>query len=355
MATQETRFDPGAQILIPALADARNKLSPGRFGINLTLTRGQAVAQKTADLLMYPFNRDATDGTQNFGGFAHYAFKTDGNGIVYDVFGTTSAGATFYAPGSNYAEFYTGGVFDPRDVTTAPTGTIAAEVDTATPTNPTTGDIYTVENSSGVLATFTVGSTQTAAAVVTGLTLSWNANPNATAIATASGSTTFILTAKTAGISMNLSYGVSGTGTFPFVITTPATSALTAEVDTFTLAGTIVTGDIYTATITYPNLTTHTVAITVGATVTPTAVDALLIAAWNADPLAAQIAAASGTATFILTGATLGSSMNVAIASSGAGTISKVVTVPAFGRSIADVQVTRPGAYIMQPYGFWVV
>ena len=93
-----------------------------------------------------------------------------------------------------------------------------AEVDTFTPASPTTGDVntLTVKNEYAVTITtvsFTVGTTQTAAAVVTGLTAAWNANLIASPLAAASGSATFILTANPAGRPLHVTSAVTGTGT----------------------------------------------------------------------------------------------------------------------------------------------
>jgi len=352
MPTQENRFDPG-QILMPAYPGPLNRLAPVGFGASLTITKGQAVARKTSDGLFYPLNLAATDGTQTFGGFSQYTFMTDANKLCYLLTSGTAAGS-FYGPGSTYMAIYTGGIFDPSDLITAATGTVTAEVDTITPTNPTTGDIYTVGNASGDVASFTVGATQTATATVTGLTAAWNANPVLKALATASGTATLILTAKTAGQPLNLIAGVTGTGTTALVITTPAVAAQTAEVDTFT-ATNPTTGDVYTLTATFPGLQTRAISATVGATQTATAIDALLKAAWNADPILAAYATATGTATLILTGVNPGQTLSVAGTVVGTGTIAKVVTTPAFGRNIADILPGCPGARVLQPSGFWEV
>ncbi len=38
----------------------------------------------------------------------------------------------------------------------------------------------------------------------------------------------------------------------------------------------------------------------------------------------------------------------------GSGTFAKVVTTPAYGQNIANIQATRPGAYVMGN-GWWVI
>jgi hypothetical protein len=360
MAINEFTFDPG-QILVPALPSSLNQISPCKFGASLTIAAGQACARKTSDGLMYALNLAATDGTQTFAGFSQYPLATDSSKNVYLVFSPTGAGSTYFSPPSAYANIWTGGVFNPNQLTTAATGAVGAEVDTLTPTNPTTGDIYTIGTTTET-ASFTVGGTQTAAAVVTGLTNSWNANPTLKALATPSGSGTFITTAVVKGVAMNLVAGVSGTGTTSNVITTAAVSAVTAEVDTFTPTNPT-TGDVYTITITFPDLTTHAVSATVGATQTATAICNLLRTAWAADATAAAYAAATGTTTLILTAlfpGTVtaifpGSSMSLAGTVVGTGTVAKVVTVPVFGRNLSDILPGAPGARVLQPYGYWEI
>jgi hypothetical protein len=352
MFAQTYYFAPGAQILVPAIP-CKAVIAPVAFGPSLTLARGQAIGIKTSNGLAYAFNKDATDGTQIFAGFNQVAGATDSNSIFYPVFSGTPAGVDFYATGLEYSGIFTSGVFDPQLLLTSPTGSPTAEVDTVTPTNPTTGDIYTVTSPAGAQATFTVGATQTAAAVVTGLIASWNANPDLVAIGASSGSSTFIVTAATKGLPMNLAAGVSGTGTVALVITTPAVTGQTSGVITITPGGSVTTGDVWTLTITWPNATTHTVTATVGSTQTATGIVTLLKTAWNNDTLAAGIATATGTSTLILTATLIGNIPPVTSAVVGTGTVSQSTTTPAFGRNIADIQISRPSAYILQPYGFW--
>jgi hypothetical protein len=351
---QFSRFDPG-QLITPAYPDPRNKLLPFQAAPNLTIARGQALGQKTSNLLMYPYNRAASDGTQNFAVFAQFPFATDSAGTLYKVFGGTPAGQTFYDTGISIGAGWTSGVFDPFDLTMAASGTPTAEVDTGTPTSPTTGDVYGVFLPDGVGATFTVGGTQTAAAVVTGLKAAWLDNPLLTAVATASGTGTFILTAVVPGEPMNLTFSnpstEGGTGTFPVVIT-PATTALSSEVDTFTPGGTIAAADIFTVTINYPNLTTLPVTYTAVAGDTATTVSNGLRAAWNASQ-AANYGTASGTSTFIVTGQP-GSAMNLTKSTPASATFSKSVSAVAYGRSFSDLLASRPGAYIESPDGYWV-
>lgn len=353
MATQTDRYDLG-QILQPALPSPLNRLSPVGMGASLTIAKGQALARKTTDGKFYPLNLAATDGTQLFGGFSQYSVATDSNGLVYKAFNGSSAVATWLSPPMTTADIWTGGIFDPTDLVTAATGTAVAEVDTITPTSPTTGDIYTVSTPSGLEASFTVGATQTATATVTGLANAWNADPVLKALATTSGTTTFILTAVVAGQPLNLKTSAVGTGTSALVITTAATSAQTAEVDTFTPTS-VTTGDVNTVTITYPGLQTRAVSATVGATATATAITTLLKAAWAADAIASAYATATGTTTFILTSAFPGNTMNLAGSVVGTGTLPKVVTTPGFGRNINDLLAGNPGAHLLQPTGYWEI
>jgi len=349
MIAQEFRFDPG-QILQPALPSPLNRLEPAAFGASLTIAKGQALAQKTSDAKLYPLNLAATDGTQIFVGFSQYPVVTDASGNVQYFFSGTATGINFFAPPTQSAGIYTGGIFDPRDLITATAGTAVAEVDTITPTNPTTGDIYSVTTPNGDGVEVTVGATQTATATVTLLANAWNANPVLKALATTSGTSTLILTAVTPGVALGLKAASVGTGTVALVITTAAVALAQGEVDTFT-ATNPTTGDVYTITATLPNGTTKAISATVGATQTATAIDALLIAAWNADPAAAAIATASGTTTLILT-APAGATLNLAGTVVGTGTIAKVVTTPATGRKLSDILPGCPGARVLSS-GFW--
>lgn len=354
MSTITDRFDPG-QILQPVLPSALTRTSPVGVGASLTIAKGQAMARKTSDAKFYALNLAATDGTQIFAGFSQYPFSSDANGLVYLITNGAAGVGTWLAPPSTSATIFTGGIFDPTDLITAATGTAVAEVDTFTPASVTTGDIYSVTNANGTeLASFTVAGTATAAAAVTGLTNSWNSNPVAKALATASGGSTFILTAATAGQPLTLTASAVGTGTFTKVVTTAATNAQQAEVDTFT-ASSPTTADVYTLTATLPGAQTVAVSSTVGATQTATAIDALLIAAWNSNPTLAGLATASGTTTLVLTAVNPGIALSVAATVAGTGTMSKVVTKPALGRSINDILAGNPGAHVLQPSGYWEI
>lgn len=118
--------------------------------------------------------------------------------------------------------------------TTAGVSAQTAEVDTFTlSTNPTTGDVPALTitypgSTNGYLGNtlavpFTVGATQTVAAVTAGLKAAWNANPQAAAYATAtSTSTTVVLTAVVSGSAMSVAFSSTGSTTASKAVTTPA-------------------------------------------------------------------------------------------------------------------------------------
>jgi hypothetical protein len=354
MFQQAFRFDPGANILIPALPDPSNQLAPAKFGANLTLPKGQSLAVKTSDGNVYPFNRSATDGTQNWCAFNQVAGATDANGIFYRVVGQ-SGGVSNFDAGSETGAMYTGGVFNPSDVFTSATGSPVAEVDTITPAGTiTAADNFVIEIPGGNNVNFVaVSGSVTPTNIVTGLKASWNADPVAAALATASGTATLILTAKASGEPMGLTSYVEGVGTAALVITTPSVAGQTAEVDTWTLTTAPSTGDTFTLTYTQPNAQTITAVATVGATQTVAAATVLIAAAWNAVPALAALAAATSTATtVVLTGVTLGQQLNTAMTTNSASTtLAKVTTTPALGRTFSDIG----RGYILQPYGYWKV
>lgn len=368
MSVKEFVFDQG-QILIPATPSPLNRLTAAAFGSSLTLLKGQAMGQKTSDGKLYALNVAATDGTQTFTGFNQISCTTDASGLVYYSFGGTAAGANLTSIGANLGTVYTGGIFRPDDLYTAATGTAVAEIDTATPAGTiTASDIFIINIPASAYGPATsvqfvaVSGSVTPTNIVTGLKTAWAANPTAAAIATATGTATLVLTAVRAGVPMNLTTYCEGVGTFVNVISTAAVAAQQAEVDTFT-ATNPTTGDIYNLVVTFPNLTTKTISATVGATQTATAIDALLLAAWNADTpdqygnIVTSIATPSGTATFILTAKNVGQTLSITgnVTAGGTGTIAKVVTKPALGRSINDILAGAPGARILGPNGYWQV
>lgn len=352
MAINEAYFGAGSQVLYPAYPSPFNRTIDAGFGASLTIPKGMALGKKTSDNRCYPLNKLAADGTQNFVGFNGYSLQTDGSGNIYYTWGSTPAEGTFFTIGPCNSLVWTGGIFRPEDVLTAATGTPVAEVDTFTPATVTTTDINIITLPSGAQISFTIGGTATAAAAVTGLKAAWAANAEAVALGTTSGTGTLIITAATPGVALGLASSVIGTGTLTKAVTTPASYAAQSEVDTFTPT-TVTTGDVNTITINYPNALTSSISFTVGATATATAAANGLRAAWNASPAAAQYGTASGTATFVVTGQ-VGSAMNLTSSVVGTGTLPKSVTTIAYGQNIADIQLSRAAAYVLEN-GYWSI
>lgn len=357
MFAQTFRMDVGANTLIPAMIGegAPALLAPVRYAINFTITRGQALGIKTADLLAYAFNATASDGTQVFAGFAQHSGATDANGIFYLTAAGTSPAINYYTTGLEYDNMYTSGIFNPNDLFTAPnTGTATKEVDTITAAGSiAAGDLYSIILPNGDTVEYEAQATPTATTVATGLGAAWALNPVANALAAVSGTATLILTAKTAGEALNLAVSVNGVGTIALVITTPAVAATSTEVDTFTYS-TATAADVINLTITYPNLTTYVLSTIVGSAPSVTTASAQVIANWNSNPITAQYAVATGTTTIILTAVNKASTMNVGGAVVGTGSISKVVTTAAWGRNLNDIiNGGRPNSYVQQPNGWW--
>lgn len=361
MANAIYGFDEGGNQLFPAISNSSlDRSFVANFGPNLTVTRGQAVGRKTSDGKMYALNTAASDGTQTFAGFSMYSLSTDGSGNTYlnVASGTSDYFTTAYPVGT----IWTGGIFDPNQLYTQPvtSTTAVAEIDTATPTGVTVAlDTWGIYNPAGIGFTV-VATTTTVAAAITAMVEGWNANADAKALAVASGSSTVLtLTGVTPGKSLNLTstVGSANAGSFApvFIVATPATTGVVAEVDTFTPTS-VTTGDVTTVTITYPNLQTHAVtAAAIGGTANATTWTTAMKAAWNADPQAVAYATATGTTTFILTGVNVGQGLSLAAATVGTGTVAKVVTTPAFGRNIADILPGAPGSRVLQPTGFWQI
>lgn len=231
MALTEFRLDPG-QILQPVYPSALNRLSPVAFGVSLTIPRGLAMGQKTADAKLYPLNTGASDGTQLFKGFNQTSCATDATGLVYMVTSGSTASQSYYGPANYHGSVYTGGVFDPADLTTnsAP----VTEVDTFTVTTPTTGDVYTLTinfpNGTTRAISATVGATQTATAIDALLLAAWTADAVASAYATAVGGVTLVLTAAVPGNILNITPTKTGTGTIAKAVTTAATGRLLSDI-----------------------------------------------------------------------------------------------------------------------------
>lgn len=109
------------------------------------------------------------------------------------------------------------------------TATAGSQVDTYTPANPNTGDIYflTLNKFDGmdIEVSFTVAGTETVAAVTAGLEAAWLASDASTYATAADGTTELTLTAVTAGVGFNVTPSVfDGSGgaapTMPKVATT---------------------------------------------------------------------------------------------------------------------------------------
>lgn len=341
------------QYLQPAQRPGDARQDAVKWGPNLAIVKGQAVGIKSSDNNAYPMNVSATDGTQNFVGFSMYGFITDANSKVF--YGPSAVASVRTGPWST-SPIWTSIIVDPRDVVTGPASVTAAvaEVDTITPTNPTTGDLYSVVLPSGIGAEFTVGATQTATATVTGLKNSWNDDPALTAVATASGTTTLVLTEVAPGRPMGLKATAVGTGTVALVVTTASVSAVQGEVDTFT-PGTVTTGDINLLTVTLNDLTTIPVSFTIGATQTAAAASAGLKAAWLANSGLNNIGVPTIVANnLVITSTNLGSALSIVSSVTGTGTLTKSVTTAAAGRSLADIQLSLPGARLLHN-GFWQI
>jgi hypothetical protein len=153
-------------------------------------------------------------------GVSMYSFVTDANGLIYFT-GTTTP--SIRGAGWQTAPVWIRGTFHPSDLVTA---ALVAEVDTFTPVNPTTGDIYKLTYTDSALQqtviSVTIGATQTAAAASALLIAAWNANPVTAGVATATGVATVILTATETGKAFSVASSVTGTGTFTRAATTAA-------------------------------------------------------------------------------------------------------------------------------------
>jgi hypothetical protein len=125
-----------------------------------------------------------------------------------------------------------------------------------------------------------------------------------------------------------------------------------AEVDMFTPGGTITTGDVNAITISFVGGATHTVTFTTGSTRTAAAVSAGLVAAWNADPIAAAYATAVGSNTVMLTSAVPGSVMSLVSSVTGVGTLTKAVTTAATSQLSGTVTFTVDGNLVAVPGTF---
>lgn len=134
----------------------------------------------------------------------------------------------------------------------------------------------------------------------------------------------------------------------PALLSTAA--ALVAQVDTFTPAN-VEVGDVFTLTHTAADAVVTAVSFTATAT-TAANVAAGLIAAWNANPVLAAVATASGTNTIVLTAKVPGTAFTVASSTTdGTGTntqtLTRAATTAAAGRNMAHILAACPGARIL--------
>lgn len=226
-ATLIEQFDP-SQILQPVQRPEIARQDTGKWAPNLTVSKGMAAARKTSDSLLYPMVPGASDGTQNFIGFAGMTFKTDANSNVY--FGDSAAASWRMGP-SRTAFFWWRGVFDPQELQTL--ASPVQQVTTFTPTTPTSGDVNTITftdvTGTATAISFTA-TASTAANIAAGLIAAWNANATTAAVATASGTNTVILTTTIPGNTITTAGSVVGTGTLPKAATTAATGRSLADI-----------------------------------------------------------------------------------------------------------------------------
>lgn len=230
MLTAIEQFDL-SQILQPVQRPEDARQDAVKWAANLTIRYGTAVSRKTADNLIYPLAPGQSDGTQTFVGLAMYTFKTDASGLVY--YGPTAT------PGARLGPYMTSpiwvtGIFDPNDLITN-AGALATQVLTFTPGGTiTTGDVnkltFVAPDLTSTVASFTVGATTTAAAVSAGLIAAWNANPTLAAIATATGTTTVILTSVNSASADGITSSVTGVGTLTKATTTASAGRSFADI-----------------------------------------------------------------------------------------------------------------------------
>lgn len=207
-----------------------------------------------------------------------------------------------------------------------------AEVHTITPTAvDTTVYAFTVLLL-GVTYTFTFtsGSGTSATAIVTGLKAACAANAAFTALVTASGSATLILTAIGAAIGASLTVTNTGAGTLTDALTTPGAS------EKHTITPTAANATIYVMRVEIPGLgKTFDVEFLSDGSATATKVVTGLTAALTA--LGTEFSAlitASGTATLILTTAGAAVGFPIIVQSIGDGVLADVITVAEAGTAV---------------------
>lgn len=350
-----------SQMLSPSQDPSRARTEAVAWGANLTVRYGQAIGRKTSDNKCYPFVAPGASGATNevqtvvlsgtlsAGAYILRFQKADGSiaetpAIAYNastatmqgnvdtalgganlavVGGTNAANFTLTFSGAGYA-----GIAQPPvvvDINTAITGLTSMSVTRTTPGG--------VVDGTGQIVGFAKYSFKTDAS---GLVYIGSSD---------------IAASPDYRSGPYMSSPIYRSGTFdPNDL---VTGTLVAQVTTITPGGTIEVGDLFTLTLTKPNLTTK--AVTVAATATTAAnVAALMIAAWNADPELAQIATASGTNTIVLTAVNSGISFTVAATtteSDGTGadsqTFTAAATTAAAGISTAAILAALPGSRIL--------
>lgn len=232
MATLIETFDPSA-ILQPVQRPEDARTEAVMWGPNLTVKKGQGAARKTADNLVYPMTPGSSDGLQNFIGWSMMSFLTDANSLVY--YGDVASPNIRTGPYRTSA-IWQSGIFNPRELITVTTP--AQQVITFTPATIEVGDIFTLTYVDNALVSHAVSYTATAttaANVSAGLIAAWNANPDLFYMATASGTSTVVLTVNVAGNTIVVNGtttdgGGANTQTLSKAATTPATGQSIADV-----------------------------------------------------------------------------------------------------------------------------
>lgn len=100
----------------PAMDPHDARWSAVRVAPSLTLAAGTVLGKKTADGLMYAYVTGAADGTDVAAGILKHDIKTDANGRVFLISGSTAAVETETIKSQQTAVMYYAGTFDPADV-----------------------------------------------------------------------------------------------------------------------------------------------------------------------------------------------------------------------------------------------
>ena len=352
--------------LTPAQAPHTALEAAIQLGASLTLLKGTAMSIKTSDNKGYPLN-STTAGTNEVQ-TVNFNIASTGGTVVFVVpkaNGTMvqTVGAAWSATDATYLSNVNSALDTATGVSGGIVATAIASVDTDL------GFVLTFSGTGyaglpqamvrvdGTLPTSTTGwnVVRTTAGGISDGTQTFKGFLSYNVATDANGKVYFVSSPLTAAASYRQA-GVSTANVWVSGIFDPqdlVTNTTVKEVDTFT-ASNPTTADVYKITITYPDLTTYSVSATVGATQTATAIDTLLIAAWNADATASQYAVASGTTTLIMTAVIGGNILNLSGSVVGTGTIAKVVTTAGAGRAIGDISPSLPGIQVL-PNGFWKI